>query len=65
MITQEQAEKIAENYCEENDGNSFEYHAVLYGIQRAKSEYTPELKRLRRENERLNSILSKLNRKQK
>lgn len=46
MITQQQAEKIAEQYCKENGGNAFEFQAVVYGITVAVSEIQPQVNAL-------------------
>jgi regulator of replication initiation timing len=50
MITQKQAEQMAEQYCKENRGDAFEYAAFVAGANWA-------IEQMQAESERLNSPL--------
>ena len=44
MITKEEIEKAAKQYCHENNGDAFEYHAFIVGAEWIAKYYDAEQK---------------------
>lgn len=53
MLTKEQIEQAAKQYCQENNGDAFEYHAFWNGAEWAAEQMRAENERLRADNHRL------------